>query len=430
MNTNRLPATGQDVFNYLASYYASNHQLQLVLSFLDQLDLDILKKALRLTLELEPILGCRFVEDPQKSYWERREDLDRIELCKFICTDQPDDVLHEFTSLPLDSRKDPLVQAMLIRTEQEDVLCLKLDHACIDGGGIKAYIALLAEVYTNIIENCTITKLPTQLCRDGMGFLREFGINDPLQAFDPSQASHSSNWGFPSAHYRCQYPTYIRRKLVNFELSTLKEYCNQNEATINDLLLAAYYHALFRITHAQANDPKPLMVTIDLRRLIPGEDKIIAANISSSFVTLLENITDEPFDLMLQRISRMMKDFKQNHAEIAVAVIMEVFGMIDFRDVQAWYHQSRQDSLQTNYADPLFSNIGVIAPLAFGKNTVNDAYIITPAMFAPSLMLGISTYNQIPSLVVHYYSSDIEKDDVDSLLDGMISILNETVSSY
>lgn len=428
MNTKRLPVTGQDTFNYLASYFASNHQLQLVLSCQNQLDLDILKKALRHTMNLEPILGCRFVENPQKAYWERRQDLDRIELCKFSKTDDPDRVLYEFTSLPSDSCNDPLVQALLIRAEQEDILCLKLDHACMDGGGAKAYISLLAEVYTDIIENCASTKLPTQLCRDGMQFLQAFGINDPLQAFGPTQAPRSPNWGFPSVHYQNRFPNFIRRKLADFELVTLKKYCKQNDVTINDLLLAAYYHALFRITHAQEDDPKPIMVTIDLRRLIPGGDKIIAANFSSSFVTLVENISNEPFELTLQRISRTMKDLKQSHAEIPVAVIMEVFGIINFSDVQSWYNQSRQVSLQTDYADPLFSNVGVIAPLSFGMNPVKDAYIITPAMFAPSFMLGVSTYNQIPSLVVHYYSSDIMKEDVDSLLNGMISILDETIN--
>ncbi len=51
------PTNGQDWFNYST---ASNCLVQAVLRFEQELDIQILREAVRLSVDIEPILGCQF----------------------------------------------------------------------------------------------------------------------------------------------------------------------------------------------------------------------------------------------------------------------------------------------------------------------------------------------------------------------------------
>lgn len=64
-----------DQVNYLDG--ASNDkQGRSVVTFDGHVDANRMVRAVRLTLDAEPILGCGFVERPRRLCWERRDDLD------------------------------------------------------------------------------------------------------------------------------------------------------------------------------------------------------------------------------------------------------------------------------------------------------------------------------------------------------------------
>ncbi|WP_160328949.1 hypothetical protein [Syntrophomonas wolfei] len=46
-------------------------QIQAVITFDQHLDTEVLKAAVMLSLDAEPVLGCRFVEDEKRPYWQR-----------------------------------------------------------------------------------------------------------------------------------------------------------------------------------------------------------------------------------------------------------------------------------------------------------------------------------------------------------------------
>lgn len=63
-----VPVTGLDRVNYLYKYGHSNIQIQAVIAFDQHLDKDILKKAVRSSLDAEPILRSRFIEDDKQAH--------------------------------------------------------------------------------------------------------------------------------------------------------------------------------------------------------------------------------------------------------------------------------------------------------------------------------------------------------------------------
>jgi len=60
---NKFNVTTQDAYNYAASKFFSDQQLCMILKVSEKLEEDSLAKAVRLTLDLEPVLGCKLIEN-------------------------------------------------------------------------------------------------------------------------------------------------------------------------------------------------------------------------------------------------------------------------------------------------------------------------------------------------------------------------------
>ncbi|MHB8063306.1 MAG: condensation domain-containing protein, partial [Ruminiclostridium sp.] len=58
--TGTFPANGHDIYNYVARYGMSNLQIQAIMKLDGRLDFDKLKRAIKLSVDAEPVLKCRF----------------------------------------------------------------------------------------------------------------------------------------------------------------------------------------------------------------------------------------------------------------------------------------------------------------------------------------------------------------------------------
>lgn len=422
-----LPAYGQDIFNYLSANTASNHQLHMILSFNGQLRQNILAKAIRITMDIEPVLGCNFADHSESPYFKRRIDLDSLDHCLVYESENPDTDLNQFVALPIDSKKDPLVQAQIFRTKTKDILCIKLDHTVSDGGGLKEYIYLLAKVYTHLCSHFAYSISEKSSRRDCTYILKYFGIDNPLKAWYPSQSSPLPAWSFPSLQYKNQPPSFSMRQVKAKQLLILKAVAKKYEATINDILLTAYYRALFKITAAPENKAQPISVSADLRHYIPN--KVIVANVSSSFNSSLTKNAGESFINTLKRVTQNTAKLKQNHSIVLTALFFEFIGSLNFSEAKKIYETIGQQNRKVNTLPPFLSNIGIINPIRFGDLSANEGYVVTPAMFAPLFMLGASTYNNVLTIIVNHYNSDNNQKTIESFLDSMLEDLEAVKST-
>ncbi len=108
-------------------------QIHCIISFNGRVDMERMSRAVRLTLDAEPVLGCRFVKRWWRPYWERRDDLDSIKLCEFTEKADIEQEVKQFLTTPIDPCKDPLVQVQILRSVT-DTLCIKVNHVVADAG--------------------------------------------------------------------------------------------------------------------------------------------------------------------------------------------------------------------------------------------------------------------------------------------------------
>ncbi|MGD8190766.1 condensation domain-containing protein [Brevibacillus ginsengisoli] len=422
----RFPVTGQDLFNYLAGYFASDHQLQVVLTFNNTLNETLMAKAVRATLELEPVLGCCFVEDQPTSYWQRREDLDTINLCSVVQTDDVEAAIQDFLTTPLNSLKDPQVQVRIIRSNY-DVLCIKMDHSSTDGGGLKEYVQLLASVYSECCADPEYWPSFRQEARRDQGQIWEpLQITDPASVWDRTR-NVAPTWSFPSQPGVDSNPAHVIRRIADSHYSRLVAFAREKGGTVNDLLLTAFYRAFFTITGVQTSDPMAVQVSVDLRRYLPTRHADAISNLSGAEIMQLAYQPEEPFEGTLTRVAHQMNQHKNNQPGVQIGIVMELLAGLGYSGFYNWYQDARRQALESNCFSPLLSNVGILhdQPITFGPLAAVDGYFVSPCFWAPAFMTGASSYNGVLTLTVGFYQSTVDRATVETFLDQMVQELTQ-----
>jgi NRPS condensation-like uncharacterized protein len=144
----RLPAPALDQMAYQFSPL-SDGQIRCVLRFDGALDAERLARAFRLSLDAEPVLGCRFVVRRGRCDWARRADLNDLAHCPvamFASQERLDEVLEQVLLAPLDPFAGPPVTGRLLRGAT-DTLIVKINHFAADGFGLLQFLRVLAAIY-------------------------------------------------------------------------------------------------------------------------------------------------------------------------------------------------------------------------------------------------------------------------------------------
>jgi len=435
-----FPASGHEIYNYVARYTMSNLQIQAILKFDERLDFDKLKRAVRLSIDAEPVFKSRFVE-AYTPYWKPLDNIGIIDFCSLEETDDIDKTTQNFIQSPVDIDNDPMVNVKLIRSEKYDVLGLKINHACCDGVGVTEYIQLLASIYTNIDqENGNFIPVPRLAGRkDQDRLFTELGITNTESIFIPGSDISLPMWSFPWEQSGSNTTCMSVCRLPAGHLDSISQYTKIRGTTVNDFILTAYYRAMLEMGQPIYGLPMEIPITIDLRRYLPDHKTQAIRNFSGSVSTKLIMSANEPFCDTLQRVANMMKEIKNGYPGLQSAIGLEFIEKISFEETLSYY-QATSDPKKAQSSCPLYcgdkcvptlSNIGYISKslIEFGDKTVIDAYILPPVVRAPGLLLMACTYNSVLTLATGYYKSTVDRENVEKLLDKIRDELIEGCKS-
>ncbi|MCX7708782.1 MAG: condensation domain-containing protein [Clostridia bacterium] len=412
-----MPANGHDIYNYVARFGSANFQIQAVMELDGRLDPGKLKKAVRLSMDAEPVFGCRFVEG-QPPYWKRRENLGSIKFCTVVKSKNPDKSIQDFLESPLDMDYDPMVKLKLIQSDAGDILCLKVNHACCDGTGTKEYLQLLSDIYNCLDQGDTYVPIPRKRTRkDQDRLFYELGIKDPESAWDPKLEKPKMTWQFPWRQGPQGRNRSVVCQLPKGEIIRIGQYGKYRGATINDLIVTAFYRVMFEMSKPQPEVPMNISMTVDLRRYLPDKKTEAIRCFSGAEDIWLERIANESFEGTLSRVIPGMNKIKRSQPGLQSAVGLERVEKADFSGTLSYYQDPRK-KVYTDQSEPVLSNLGFLnkSCFRFGKILVTDAYIVPPVVSAPGLLLCAGTYNDILTMSISYYDNQIDGGVIKKLL--------------
>ncbi len=388
----RFEATPSDKNIYLGRS-ATDQQLHFVLKFENRIDEEILSKALRLSLDAEPVLGCRLIINDTSPYWERRKDLDDIKLVS-ISNDLDFNLrgLSNYVLTQADPTIDPLIQAKIFR-DKSDILCLKINHVVMDVGGLKEYMALLSSIYNELIKNKNYLPIPNIAGdRSFSQILKQYDERE-LKKIYRKTLMITPQFGFPCSAKQDMELNYTIRKI---DLKKINDYRRKFHATVNDVILTLFSRILFKILKPEPEVPIVIHVANDLRRYLPNKKAEAVCTLVVQYFPKIMIKCESPFEETLRDVKTIMEQMKAENLGLGSAFFQKNLCDGPFSRVKELYDKVINQSYDSKKQNPILSNFGMIYPsiINFNNLKINDAYILGPVDYLPNFLLGVSGFEE------------------------------------
>lgn len=413
----KFPAPPIDWLEYLARQVA-DQQLHTVVVFDGHINAERMLRAVRLTLDAQPVLGCRFVPAKRHPYWEQRRDLNDLALCEVVRTDDVEHSLWNWITAPLNPGADPVIQTRVFRSTH-DTLCIKVDHVAADAGGTKEYVALLADTYRELGANPRYVPAPRMHGDRGLGqVFRHVSPRILLDAW-PHRHLPTPQWGFPTSRASLDDRAFVTHQIGPERFRAIKRCVQSHAASVNDILLAAEFRALGTLIQPPRDTPLTMQVSIDLRRYIPSGRGGAIANLAGALFPTLTWAPEAPFEQTLLQARDAMNALKAHGPGLGSALYLQLgASVLGFTRLEAMVRGGMAEDAESGKSHPFLSNLGLLDEIAvhFGEK-VSDAYLVGPVLFPPGLMLCASSFRERMRLTCGFCNARSNRPIYEQLLD-------------
>lgn len=395
-----------DQMQYFFKEY-NDHQVRGVIYFDGLLDRELIKRAIILSLDIVPILKSCFVIDRSHPYWEEMDSFKESEIISFGTCLSLEDKVQSFITDTTDEMNGPQIRAKMIRVSNRDTLCILINHMVCDGDGFKEYLYLIGDIYTGL-QNGTYDALNYKtVSRNSKMVYKKFDFIDRLKIFLlPNEPTKSKNRIFFPLSNRPERPFIMTHTLTCERFEMIKRYSKTNSVTINDIILAAYYRALFKILNLSDNEQLTIPCMMDLRRYLEKREPYGIFNLSSMIICNLSCVKGESFEDTVKRVNAEMSKKKNGFPGLhGLSTLNLLFNFLPFSVVKK--------IIKKNYVNPAIgiTNIGIIDSkrLSFGEIPVMDSFITGSIKYPPYFQVALTTYNNSITFSVNLYGSEIDK---------------------
>jgi len=366
-------------------------------SFAGRIDEDRLVRAVRLTLDAEPVLGCRFVEHWFRPYWERFDDL----AMKFCEVRQSSDCRADMLNF-LDSPPDVPLRVLLLRGET-DLLCIKLDHRAGDGAAMREYAYLLADIYNRLRGDPNYRPVPNVSGHRGM---RELGdrfsfrervriVRHAVQAV--RQFRMVRTWEFPPLPPdEAAKLEALRWRLDAARVRAIFDYAYRRRTTVGQVLLAAFYLTVYHTRPQPAGRPLRVITAVDLRRYLPSKRAPALCNLIGASLITIDPRSGDSLDGVVTQVRDQIQSQRREHLGLPLSsfvvdnlpVLRHLRGLIPYRYYKQFARRNQRNlrgRKGTVGGVVAFTDLGELEAdrLAFAGADITDACVTTGAVRDP-----------------------------------------------
>ncbi|GKU24506.1 siderophore synthetase [Clostridium folliculivorans] len=415
----RFKSEAFDVFQFLSEEYKYNdHQLHCVLQFKGKVEEKILERAINLSFKAIPILSSKYVEDTKRPYWES---CDFKEVNDYLIVTKDKSSFDDFIVIPTNEFNGPQVRFCLYGGTI-CMLAVIMNHMICDAAGFKQYIYLLSDLYSKLYKDNNYV-----LDKKINGTRSINIITDNISSFTKMKiltsrkivSNKTGHLKFPISHNSDKKP-FIKKYIISKDrYIKIKDYCQKNNFTINDVFLAAYYRVMFNILKVKHNDKLNIAIMIDMRRHLKNKTIDSLCNLASSVVTGIEYCEKDNFFETACKVKNDV-DLKKN----------SYFGMKGFLEIELAFkilsYKTIKKLLKKHFNNPVIgmTNIGILdkRKLKFGNTEVEQAFMCGSIKYAPYFQLALSSFDDTVTLTVNLFG---DMNDQVTVNDFLLQIVDE-----
>ncbi len=375
------PAPAFDLFNvYFECIY--DPTMHLVFAFDGHLNEAVLRTATLRLLESDPCLRSRFAEGAGMPRWEEIPEVEwERAFVRLMASDGDGDggeeIAHPFPPetppAPLDVRNGPQLRVSLLREEEGDQVTVTCHHGFCDAGGLRDLARQLFATCRKIEIDPDFRPAPTGwYVRSMVSVLARFSAEE-MQAAQKNEEPFVDRWHFPCERTGRGMPRIASRTFSPARLVRAKAFGKLHGATINDIMIAAFFLAFQKIRDdpADIGASRSLLTSADLRRFLDipcgPEDSVsctdtsLPLNRSVAYEVTLAAGEDARLEDVIGQVIAVTKQRKAEGLGMGLGCILfyEDICAGGMPAVREFFDGMMQGYETTGQKNPVFSNIGI-----------------------------------------------------------------------
>lgn len=425
MMKQRLNAELWDKMHYLFRDFNDRMvHVELIYDFVP--DIEALRTVFICALEKAPVLHSRFVDTKLSTHWV----VEPYNIDEVFTVSYPEDVTQaaeEFLTQYIPPEADIQMKAALFIKDGKSTLCIIENHMCMDGGDLKYFLQALCENYTNYVEKgiSPVDFRTGSRSYDDVysGFSKtEAGVAQRLFKNINARDDHR----FPLTADNIRDESFIARKKFSQDtLDKLKVKGKQLGATINELILAAYFYSVYELAGYDIKDKVMISNAIDLRRHMNSVDDKGFTNHTSWMQCAIPERGSDIFETV-KYVVKSSNRFKKDK-------FMGLYGLplLNF-GYNFLPHAVSEEIIKIGYSNPLMamSNIGVLNGQHFALcgNEPADAFMSGAVKYKPFVLLTVTTYKKVITLSMCVRGNEEDKKIVERFFGLMENNINTLIS--
>ena len=380
-------------------------------------DIDALKTVIICAFEKAPVLHSKFVDKKISTHWEVMP----YSIDDILTVDYPENLenaVEEFLTQYIPPESHIQMKIALFIKDGKSTLCMVENHMCMDGGDLKYFLQAFCENYTNYVENGispiefrTGSRAYTDVYS---GFSKmESGVAKRLFKNINARDDHK----FPLTKDSIRDTSFIaRRKFSEDTLAKLKAKGKELGATVNEMLLTAYFYSVYELANFPPSDQVMISSAIDLRRHMNSvEDKGFTNHTAWMQCAIPERGRDifETVQYVVRSSNRFKKD-----------KFMGLYGLplLNF-GYSILPHAASEEIIKIGYSNPYMamSNIGILngKQLSLSGKEPTDAFMSGAVKYKPFVLLTATTYKNVITLSMCVRGNEQDKNIVNNFFDLM-----------
>lgn len=413
-------------------------EIHLVADWDEPLDRLRLRRALRLVLDAEPVLGCRFRDSWFRPFWER---LDQTSLDEAEILSEPgperdvETASQAFYAEVMDPAIGPQLKARVLALKGGgDRLILKISHLTCDAGGLKAVFYRLGEVYSALAADPDFAPEPATGSRSMSQVYFRFPVREWPAIFWSGLVNMwrmivpFRSYQFPSGMAEKPPLVFVFRHFSRERISAFSDYARTRGATLNDLFSAALFRAMIAMEGGRVMGKLRVASTVDLRRYLPDRKTGALCQVSGLWAVGIDYRPGEDFAATLASVKRCVDIQKERYFGLGMMIGFWLMGVgqpyflpkFTMRNTFAL-------GVRDGNLPPAFTNMGPIdrEPCRSWGKAPASAFLGVPTARPPWFAAGMSGYDGSLTLSSGFYPSAIGPERVEALFDAMEAELDE-----
>lgn len=408
-----------EVFDQIQFFFEENkcndHQLHCVINFDNHIDKNLIKKAVLMSLDIVPILSCRYAEDYDGPFWYSIDKSKYEDAFVFIQCCNPDAVLKKVITSKASAISGPQVKVFVI-SSYKDILCIIMNHMVCDAAGFKEYIYLLSDLYSRLFVDPQY--VPENIMhgnRSHKQVIQNFVFTDKLKTIAcPYKPRKQKDLNFPLSTGNKIQPFIITHKISSKRYQSIMDMSRKYKVTINDIILSAYYRTLYRMLDIKEDIFMEIPIMIDMRRYLNDRKADNICNLTSIIPSGIKFNCKDTFLDTLMKINHEMNLQKSSLPGIGdfqkLSIAFSLFK----------YHTIKKLMKKLSVFPPItLTNIGILdsKKMKFKGSIISNAFMNGSIKYPPYFQLALSTFNETITFSINLYGSEKDMEKVNYFFD-------------